>query len=90
MDFIKNLACLLFFALYKMKTTHAMNTLVQWAKENYFKINKDKTIQMVFRRGGGISTKDNIKIGEEPLKIVNKFKYLGLTIQATLRNKRGI
>ena len=46
---------------------------------------QDKTVQMVFRRGGRVSTKDNVKIGEEPLKIVNKFKYLGLTIQATFK-----
>lgn len=65
----------------KEELQNDMNVPRQWVEENNFKINREKTVQMVFRRGGRVPTTDNIKIGEEPLKIVNKFRYLELTLQ---------
>ena len=61
----------------------ALHNLEQWAKENEFKINKEKTVQMVFRKGGRIPANANLMLENEPLKIVNKFRYLGLSIQTT-------
>ena len=33
----------------------AKDNLYTWAEENRFKINKEKTLQMVFRRGGRLA-----------------------------------
>lgn len=63
-----------------------LNTLQQWATRNDFVINQSKTVEMVFRRGGRIPINDNLKLGDEPLRIVNKFKYLGLTLQTTAKS----
>ena len=52
-------------------------------KENEFAINKEKTVQMVFRKGGRLPAGDNLTLGDEPLKIVRKFKYLGITLLTT-------
>ena len=38
---------------------------------------------MVFRKGGRLPAVDNLTLGDEPLKIVRKFKYLGITLQTT-------
>lgn len=38
---------------------------------------------MVFRKGGRIPANANLMLENEPLKIVNKFRYLGLSIQTT-------
>ena len=54
--------------------------------EKNFTINKGKTVQMVFRRGGRVSKNDKLKLKEEPLRIVNKFKYLGITAQPTAKS----
>ena len=45
-----------------------------------------KTVQMVFRRGGRVATKDKLKLKAESLRIVNKFKYLGITVQPTVKS----
>jgi len=63
-----------------------LNSLQRWAEKNNFTINKGKTVQMVFRRGGRVATNDKLKLKEEPLRIVNKFKYLGITVQPTAKS----
>ena len=61
----------------------ALHILEQWAEENEFKINKEKTVQMGFRKGGRLLVNANLMLENEPLKIVNKFRYQGLSIQTT-------
>lgn len=60
-----------------------LHNLEQCAKESEFKINKEKTVQMVFRKGGRIPANANLMLENEPLILVNKFRYLGLSIQTT-------
>ena len=63
-----------------------LDAVQKWATENDFKINNNKTVQMVFRRGGRTAANDTLKLGEEPMRIVNKFKYLGITLQPTAKS----
>lgn len=66
----------------------ATNQLEKWAWENKMEINMEKTVQMTFRNGGREAKEDRIYIGSEPLRTVNSFKYLGLTLQTTARSFR--
>lgn len=66
----------------------AVNRLQEWAKENKFSVNKNKTVMMVFRRGGRIAAEDNIIMDGEEIQKVNSFKYLGITLQTTARSFR--
>ena len=61
----------------------ALNNFQKWAEENDFKINKNKSALMIFRRGGRVSASDRLMLGNEPLNMVKKYKYLGLTMQTT-------
>ncbi|KAJ9587891.1 hypothetical protein L9F63_018672 [Diploptera punctata] len=54
--------------------------------ENEFKINSNKTVQMVFKKGGRTAASDNLKLGEESIRMVNKFRYLGITLQPTTKS----
>ena len=65
-----------------------INTLHQWETENDLIINRDKTAQMIFRRRGKIKRSDNIMMNGEPLKITNRYKYLGITLQTTVSSFR--
>jgi hypothetical protein len=38
------------------------STLTEWAKVNSLNINKDKTVIMVFRKGGKLGNSDNIEL----------------------------
>lgn len=67
----------------KGELQNAFSALVEWADENGLKINKTKTIQMVFRKGGRLAIDDNILHDKNKLEIVNSFKYLGVTLQTT-------
>ena len=64
----------------------AIQKLERWAGENSFHINKEKTFQITFRRGGKISKQDNLILCNEPLEIVSRFKYLGVTSQTTAKS----
>ena len=61
----------------------AFNRLQVWAKDNDLIINKEKTVQMVFRKGGRLAITDPILFGKDKLKIVNHCNYLGIRLQAT-------
>ncbi|KAJ4431484.1 hypothetical protein ANN_20082 [Periplaneta americana] len=65
---------------------HGIDAVQRWASENEFVINKNKTVQMVFRRGGRVAASDTLKLGDEPMRLVNKFKYLGITLQPTAKS----
>ncbi|PSN52807.1 hypothetical protein C0J52_12197 [Blattella germanica] len=65
----------------KQNLQEAANALTDWAYKNQFDINKEKTVQMMFRKGGKIPP-------GQPLKIVNSAKYLGITLQTTTRSYR--
>ena len=65
------------------KLQRAVNTLTSWAQENSLEINEAKTVQMVFRKGGKIAGTDIMTLNGNPLEIVNKFRYLGITLQTT-------
>ena len=61
----------------------AFTRLEHWAKDNDFTINRDKTVQMIFRKGGRVAKTDHILYGNEKLNIVNHFNYLGVRLQST-------
>ncbi|KAJ4447006.1 hypothetical protein ANN_08994 [Periplaneta americana] len=42
---------------------HGIDAVQRWASENEFVINKNKTVQMVFRRGGRVAASDTLKLG---------------------------
>lgn len=67
------------------KLQTSFDKLTKWAEENEFIINKGKTVQMTFRKGGRTSASDRIfyRAEQEPLKAENSFKYLGMTLQTT-------
>lgn len=64
------------------KLQAAFNKLMIWAEENEFTINKQKTVQMIFRKGGKIASheKTYYKNEQETLRTVSSFKYLGITL----------
>lgn len=64
----------------------AIDALKLWAKENKLKINTSKTVQMIFRKGGRIATDDRVTMDGAPLQIVHSFKYLGVTLQTTMKS----
>lgn len=64
----------------------SFNRLTKWAENNNLQINRGKTLQMVFRRGGEIAMNDNLYYGAEILTTANYFKYLGVTLQPTGRS----
>ena len=66
----------------------AINQLSRWARDNKLEISTEKTVKMTFRNGGRESAEDRILLGEEPLRSVNSFKYLGMTLQTTARSFR--
>lgn len=61
----------------------SFNTLIAWTEENALRINKSKTLQMVFRKGGRVATHELVYYGQEPLKQSSHYKYLGVKFQTT-------
>jgi hypothetical protein len=61
----------------------AFTTLTTWAGRNGLTINKEKTKEVIFRKGGRISTQDKVYLGNYPLQISNQYKYFGITFQTT-------
>lgn len=59
-----------------------------WAQKNRLTINKRKTVQMVFRKGGRLSPLDTLSYKGEQIQIVNEFKYLGVTLQTSTTSYR--
>lgn len=70
----------------KEEVQTAIKGLEKWTEENYLHINKEKTVQMVFRKGGKQAKRDKILLNGDSLEIVNKYKYLGITLQTTGRS----
>ena len=66
-----------------------IDSLEEYAEENNLLINTDKTVQMIFRKGGRIAAADKITYKGEELKVVNSFKYLGVTLQPTITSFRS-
>jgi hypothetical protein len=67
----------------KTDLQNALNDLANWADENDFEVNRRKTVQMVFRKGGRVAADDNVSYKIATLETVNTFKYLGITLQTT-------
>ena len=65
-----------------------IDNLQIWAEENSFEINTEKTVQMIFRKGGRLATNEEITLGNDKLKIVNETRYLGITLQTTTSSFR--
>lgn len=66
------------------KLQMAFSKLMEWADENKFTVNRQKTVQMVFRKGGRIPARDIVHYENgEPLEITGSFKYLGITLQTS-------
>lgn len=59
----------------------SMDKLTKWSEENQLTINKQKTVGMIFRRGGRTSAKETFTCDGAKINIVNKCKYLGVTMQ---------
>ena len=57
-------------------------------KKNNFQIIESKTVQMIFRRGGRPTQEDCTQYNQRPLKIVNAFEYLDVTLQMTNKSYR--
>ncbi|KAJ4427799.1 hypothetical protein ANN_25452 [Periplaneta americana] len=72
----------------KEDVQETFNRIVNWADENQLHINKDKTVQMTFRRGGRKTDNDTFYYKNEPLKVTNAFKYLGVILQTTTKSFR--
>lgn len=68
------------------ETNEALARLLTWSKESRMEVNINKTKQMKFRRGGGV-TREDLREGavfdNQKLELVNEFCYLGITFQAT-------
>ena len=59
------------------------NRLTSWALKNKIQLNRDKTVHMVFRKGGRIAAEEKIYHEGKPLEIVKYFNYLGITLQTS-------
>jgi hypothetical protein len=46
-------------------------------------MNQEKTVQMTFRKCGRNAIGDNVSLLDNPLAIVKKYRYLGITLQTT-------
>jgi hypothetical protein len=64
----------------KNELRRAFNKLLEWAKQNEYRINK-KTVTRLFRKGGRTAITQSSRGGK--LKMVSSFKYLGIIIQNT-------
>ena len=63
----------------KTAVQEVMDRIGEYVLRNGLTININKTVQMVFRKGGKLATTDNIRYQGVELKIVNAFKYLVYT-----------
>jgi len=60
--------------------------LAKWADRNNLEINIEKTVQITFKKGGKQTQGDTLYISGNKLKFVNKFRYLGVTLQQTINS----
>lgn len=66
----------------------ALERLEQWACKNSFEINKEKTVHMVFRKGGKPAKDEKFTLQGDMLETVNTFRYLGVYLQPTMTSYR--
>jgi hypothetical protein len=59
----------------------SFDDLAEWTEDNSLQMNIGKTEMMVFRRGGKVRCEDKIAYGRDYRKVVNSYKYLGITLQ---------
>ena len=59
-----------------------MSKLQEWTETNKLHLNTDKTVSMVFRKGGRITAQDKITYAGQTLTTVGSFRYLGITLQS--------
>jgi hypothetical protein len=57
--------------------------LLEWGKQNEFRLNKEKTINILFRKGGRAAILDHEDFEGDKLEMVSLFKYLCFTVQTT-------
>lgn len=65
-----------------------LNKLYTWAEENEFIMNHEKTVYMVFRKGGRLAREDKVTLGGQELELVNSYRYLGINLQTTSNSFR--
>ena len=58
--------------------------MAKWADRNNLEINIEKTVQMTFKKGGKLAQGDTLYISGNKFKVLNKFRYLGVTLQQTM------
>ena len=77
---------LVIFGRSRFHVQQALARLSIYVREVGLTINMDKTEAMKFRRGGRFAESDPLHIGGTPLKYVNSFKYLGVTMPTNGRS----
>ncbi|XP_069694748.1 uncharacterized protein [Periplaneta americana] len=70
----------------KTELQEILRELEKLVKENGLHKNSDKIVQMTFRRGGRAAKNDTLNLNDEPLEVVNRLKFLGITLQTTVRS----
>lgn len=63
---------------------HMINNLKRYSEKWGLTVNLVKSKIMIFRRGGRLSNREQWRWGGEKIEIVNKFKYLGVTLTPRL------
>jgi hypothetical protein len=58
----------------------SFDDLAEWEEDNSLQMNVGKTEMMVFRKGGKVRREDKIAYDRDYLKVVNSYKYLGITL----------
>lgn len=62
-----------------------INELEYYVKDWNLQVNLSKSNIMVFRKGGGkLSERDSWMFNNQPVKVVNRYKYLGITLSPSL------
>lgn len=75
---------LVIFSISLTLLQEALNKLSSWCSTHKLQVNQSKTKVMKFRKGGKLSTKDNLLFNNIPLDFVNEYEYLGVKMQPTL------
>jgi superfamily II RNA helicase len=70
----------------KSDPQETFNRLVTWTEQNRLQINQEKEVQMQFRTGRRKTAEDTVYFKQEPLRVTNAFKYLGVTLLTTTKS----
>ena len=74
---------LVMFSRSRFHLQQALVTFGDYIKDLGLEVNLAKTEAMKFRRGGRLANSDELRLAGTPLKYVNSFTYLGLTVHTS-------